>query len=191
MGRLKIGGARLLFTLHPPPSGMGGDPGVGGSELASGEGTSDGTRSKKRGQAQRPGPSQCLVGGFPSFHDAPGERLTGEPFNAVHTQEEVEIFQPPSARVEAFEEYAVGGQVAIAQIILDVYHGLPSRFGMFDVVMYSGLHVLAPHVRDFGVVGSAQSGDFAECLDVGGSAEVDLPHPFDANPDDVHISHLA
>ena len=39
-GRLEVGGARLLFALRPPPSGMGGDPGVGGSEPASGEGAS-------------------------------------------------------------------------------------------------------------------------------------------------------
>ena len=49
MGRLEVGGARLLFALHPPPSGMGGDPGAGGSELASGEGASDWLRALKKG----------------------------------------------------------------------------------------------------------------------------------------------
>ena len=40
VGRLEVGGARLLFALRPPPFPMGGDPGAGGSEPASGEGAS-------------------------------------------------------------------------------------------------------------------------------------------------------
>ena len=46
VGRLEIGGARLLFALHPPPSIWGGGRGVGGSEPASGEGASPRGRSR-------------------------------------------------------------------------------------------------------------------------------------------------